>query len=176
YKNTHTPLCFRPPLLQPPATTAGHHHRRRRKTISASFPAETKNTPLHPIYSIHHTTRHHAPPPPPPPKPPPQQPYSITTHHRSIITFIDLHRGRHNNSPPRCHPLHLAAATATPQPSSPRPSTTVTITSSAPRGVVVFVLIIETDSGCVWWYKTHQGCVGFSYNTKGAASGLSQPR
>nr|GEW43215.1 reverse transcriptase domain-containing protein [Tanacetum cinerariifolium] len=59
--------------------------------------------------------------------------------------------------------FHLAAATATPQPSSPWPSTTVTITSSAPRGVVVFVLIIEPDSGVRWVYGSHNHKSVFVY-------------
>nr|GEW13381.1 putative reverse transcriptase domain-containing protein [Tanacetum cinerariifolium] len=134
--------------LQPPPATFSH----RRKTFPASFLAETKNTPLHPIYKIHHTTRHHSPPPPP--KPPPQpaphhhlhatatmttplQPPPSSQHHHHITT--------HHHRSPHLHPTATRVrlvSRETPQ------------WSSFGHGF--------STTGVFGCYKPHQGCVCFA--------------
>nr|GEW17636.1 hypothetical protein [Tanacetum cinerariifolium] len=97
-KHTHNLLSFLPTgatTLRSPATAAAAG-----KLFRRTFSANTKNAPLHSIYSIHHTTRHHAPP-----RPSPASSLYSRHHHPSTSP------PRHNGCNSRNH-LHPAAATA----------------------------------------------------------------
>nr|GEU45407.1 hypothetical protein [Tanacetum cinerariifolium] len=73
----------------PPAVAAAE------KLFQRAFPANLKNTPLHLIYSIHHTTRQHAPTPPSSPHPPHHRnpPTTITTAPWVRLVFLSTHKG-----------------------------------------------------------------------------------
>nr|GEY39915.1 hypothetical protein [Tanacetum cinerariifolium] len=116
------------------------HRRCRRKT----FPANPKNSPPTPIWSIHHTTRHH--PPPPPSSPSTAAATTSKTTPQSHIPTL--------SQPHRCCPIFT------------RPPYHLTIISSR------LPLSPATDIGCVGSAVSDQGTFGFVIETRKGAFGF----
>ncbi|GJQ99090.1 hypothetical protein Tco_0522075 [Tanacetum coccineum] len=138
--------------------TAGHHRAAAGKVFRRTFPANSKNTPHLPIYSIPIPTLphalHHLPTPPTPPLPPhrdttttpPPPPSSSPRHHHSPHTIVTILIP----SSPRCH---FVTAPHPPQATSKGACGLLT----TKRGVWLCSLNVDTVVRLV--VSTHEGAV-----------------